>query len=186
MFCPYCGVEIVDYSGGRTSKCGNVVSQLSTDRSFFSRTKLSHHPLYSHRANKIIHTGPTKTHISKPLFGRIFCLGHDGTTELDVQHHMETDSTVFLAHRQTLVDRNWPLKDGLRFFDTVVAKVFFLFGSLFGPPGNILHQMDVVRRKLFRLVVGPAHPCPSHEALHSWNARARSLEIVFLHGHRWL
>ena len=92
-------------------------------------------------------------------------------------------SRAFLANRQILCDKKVPVtrrfvsQFGFVFFDLVITPVapFFAFGLRTIRMGD-LYKLDVVFRKMLRMIVGPPNfvewNAPWHDILHHWNGKA--------------
>ena len=112
-------------------------------------------------------------------FGCILGMGRANRGSLDLQHHLQAASRAFFAHKQILCDQRVRVKDRLRCFVIVIIPV-----AMSGCGHRTVYQsdlcrMDVLFRKLLRMVVGAPGNLdwsrPWHEILHEWNMKAQTI-----------
>ncbi len=111
--------------------------------------------------------------------GCILSAGAEGRSTLDIAYHLQAASRAFFANKQILCDKKVRLAVRLRFFDRVITPVaLFACGHRTIRMGD-LYKLDVVFRKMLRMIVGPPHfvewNAPWHDILHHWNGKAVAL-----------
>ena len=111
--------------------------------------------------------------------GCILSAGAEGRSTLDIAYHLQAASRAFFANKQILCDKKVRLAVRFRFFDRVITPVaLFASGHRTIRMGD-LYKLDVVFRKMLRMIVGPPHfvewNAPWHDILHHWNGKAVAL-----------
>ena len=102
-----------------------------------------------------------------------------GRSTLDTTYHLQAASRASFANKQILCDKKVRLAVRLRFFDRVITPLA-LFASGHGTIRmSALYKLDVVFRKMLRMIVGPPSfvewNAPWHDILHHWNGKAIAL-----------
>ena len=111
--------------------------------------------------------------------GCILSAGAYGRSTLDTTYHLQAASRAFLANKQILCDKKVLLAVRLRFSDRVITPVALFASGHRTIRMSDLHKLDVVFRKMLRMIVGPPSflewNAPWHEILHHWNGKAVAL-----------
>ena len=111
--------------------------------------------------------------------GCILSTGAIGRSTLDITYHLQAASRTFFANKQILCDKKVRLAVRLRFFDRVITPVALFASGHRTIRMSDLCKLDVVYRKMLRMIVGPPNfvewNAPWHDILHHWNGRAVAL-----------
>ena len=111
--------------------------------------------------------------------GCILSAGAYGRSTLDTTYHLQAASRAFFANKQILCDKKVRLAVRLRFFDRVITPVALFASGHRTIRMSDLYKLDVVFRKMLRMIVGPPSfvdwNAPWHEILHHWNGKAVAL-----------
>ena len=105
--------------------------------------------------------------------------GAIGRSTLDITYHLQAASRAFFANKQILCDKKVRLAVRLRFFDRVITPVALFASGHRTIRMSDLCKLDVVYRKMLRMIVGPPHfiewNSPWHDIQHHWNGKAVAL-----------
>ena len=111
--------------------------------------------------------------------GRILSAGANGRSILDITYHLQAASRAFLANKHILCDKKVRLAVRLRFLDRVITPVALFASGHRTIRMSDLYKLDVVYRKMLRMIVGPPNfvewNAPWHDILHHWDGKAVAL-----------
>ena len=111
--------------------------------------------------------------------GCILSAEANGRSTSDITYHLQAASRAFRANKQILCDKKVRLAIRLRFFDRVITPVALFASGHRTIRMSDLCKLDVVYRKMLRMIVGPPHfvewNAPWHDILHHWNGNSVAL-----------
>ena len=98
---------------------------------------------------EVVHGQETYKYLGKKLPGDLSTRAKD-----DVKHRTHIAWMKFNQNRETLLNRHVSVKLRLTFFDSIISPAI-LFGLATGPlSATQLFQLDIVRRRMLRSMVG--------------------------------
>ena len=110
---------------------------------------------------------------SHKYLGRLLNMDPSMRISIEARNRLNASWAKFHEHRDALCNHNVPIGLRLRLFDTIVTPVVLYGGAVLPLSQKDLEQLDIVQRRMLRLIVGwKRYPDESWEAtMHRMKAR---------------